>query len=392
MIFCGEQELEPTMQKENFLLNFQLTAAGTSQEQQIGEKTSTSQYHNNNNNNFSINNNSVRDIPSVGDKAIKRVPRRSHVALTLSKCPTIPFSSPAGQHLIKTTNGQMRTDYHRERIERAERFCQAPIIDYDGTNRPKFLEKKLPANVPITFRKTNAPYRPYNVPRKQFTTKSREQAVKMHESILFKESGCRPLFISLIRLNDDDIAKILADLKSRNEYPPSAKIARRTKEIDFIDLCTSDEEEFDIDQIDDEASNEATTPDSNGTKENIDHDTWSIVQITKGSKSIDLNSLRKTFVNTVSLSNCDSTSSPDTIQNLLTNRQSISLIRNKPLQHQNQENNVYRYQNGNVRASADSLLFGKSAASNEITITRRPSTVSSTVQPNSNFESIDLTL
>lgn len=405
-----EQEDEPTMQQASFLQNFQLTDAGTAREQQTSPKMSAQQYHSstNNNNNLSINNNAIKDIPSTADKKVKQVPRRSHMTLTLSKCPTIPFSSPAGQHLIKTTAGLITTDYHLERIERVERSCSAPILGYDGTNRPKFLDKKITTNVPVTYRKSSAPYRYYSFPRRQFSQKSRKEAIAMLQSILLKESHCRTVRVPLKRLTDADIEKLMNDVRSSCVDSPPAKIARRTKVIDFIDLCTSDEEEEDdaveleeevvvAETITDEP-NEARTPDSNGTKENINHNPWSNnVQITKGNKSIDLNSLRKSFNDRVASPNRDSTGSQfgsDAIQNLLTTRRSISLIRNKPLQHQNQDINSSRYLNVRVNDTGEHLLFGKRIANNEITITKKqPSNVSATnTLPPNNFISIDLTL
>lgn len=422
-----EQEDEPTMQQASFLQNFQLAGVGTPREQQLTQKMSAPPNQNNNNNNISINNNAIRDIPSAIDKKLKRVPRRSHVTISLSKCPTIPFSSPAGQHLIKTASGQITTDYHLERIERVERFCPAPILGYDGTNRPKFLDKKIMTNVPVTYRKSSAPYRYYNFPRRQFSTKSRQKALKALQSILLKEYHCKLLRVNLKRLSNAEIEKLINNVKSSGNYPPPPKVARRTNVIDYIDLCSSDEgeeeeevenevgegeeemeqEEYatEVDEDDREVEtitnepNEARTPDSNGTKENINHNAWNNnVQITKGNRSIDLNSLRKSFTNQLAPSpNCDSASSQfgsDAIQNLLTNRQSISLIRNKPLQNQNQDNNASnRYLNVRVNDSAEHLLFGKHSASNEITITKKPSTVpaTNTMSPNS-FISIDLTL
>lgn len=428
-----EQEDEPTMQQACFLQNFQLVGASTSREQKM---SAASHHYNNNNNNLSINNNAVRDIPSAADKKLKRVPRRTHVTLTLSKCPTIPFSSPAGRHLIKTANGQITTEYHLERIERVERSCLAPALAYDGSNRPKFLDKKIMTSVPITYRKSNAPNRYYSFPRRQFSQKSRQEAIKTLQSILLKETRCRPLRIPLKRLSEADIEKLINDARVACTRIPPIKLARRTNVIDIIDLCTSDEEpaiedaddyeevdEFEIidgvdnlegevyeeyeEVIDEEEEevetitdepNEARTPDSNGTKENINHNPWNNnVQITKGNKSIDLNALRKSINDQVGPSSCDSNSSQfgsDAIQNLLTNRQSISLIKNRPLQHQNQAHNSTRYLNVRVNDPVEHLLLGKNVPNNEITITKKSSTVvpaTNTMQPN-NFISIDLTL
>lgn len=418
-----EQEEEPTMQQASFLQNFQL--AGVCTPQDLNQKMCAPQhYHShNNNNNLSINNNAIRDIPSAVDKKLKRVTHRS--TLTLSKCPTIPFSSPAGQHLIKTASGQITTEYHLERIERVERSCPAPILGYDGSNRPKFLDKKIMTNVLVTYRKTSAPYRYYSFPRRQFSTKSRQEALETLQSILLKESHCRPVRIPLKRLTDTDIEKLMNDVKMRCDYRPPAKVARRTRVIDFIDLCSSDEEEAEgavddedvnemaeedygeYEEVEDEEEepetitdepNEARTPDSNGTKENINHNPWSNkvhVQITKGNKSIDLNSLRKSINDRDASPHYESAGSQfgsDAIQNLLTNRQSISLIRNKPLQHQNQDNNSSRYLNVRVNDSAEHLLFGKRVTSNEITITKKQPSTTTNALPPTNFISIDLTL
>lgn len=419
------------MQQACFLQNFQLVGASTTREQKMSAE---SHHHNNNNNNLSINNNAVRDIPSAADKKLKRVPRRTHMTLTLSKCPMIPFSSPAGRHLIKTANGQITTEYQLERIERVERSCVAPALAYDGSNRPKFLDKKIMTSVPITYRKSNAPNRYYCFPRRQLSQKSRQEAIKTLQSILLRETRCRPLRIPLKRLSEEDIEKLINDARAACKRMPPAKLARRTNVIDIIDLCTSDEEpaiedadeveevdEFDtVDEVDDlegegyeeyeeedeyeeaetitDEPNEARTPDSNGTKENINHNPWNNnVQITKGNKSLDLNALRKSINDRVGPSSCDSNSSQfgsDAIQNLLTNRQSISLIKNRPLQHQNQEHNSTRYLNVRVNDPVEHLLFGRNVPNNEITITKKSSAVvpaTNTMQTN-NFISIDLTL
>lgn len=454
-----EQDDEPTMQQANFLQNFQLASTGISREQQINHF-----HHNNNNNNnnsSSVNNNAIREIPSTSDKKVKRVTRRTHVTLTLSKCPLIPFSSPAGQQLIKTANGQITNQV--ERWSRVERWCQAPPLNSDGSNRPKFLDKKIVTCVPITYRRSTASLRYYTFPQRQCIRSYRREQLRTLQKILLKENHCRPVDVRLRRLTDEDIEKMINDVKiSYQERPHPIKIARRTRVIDFIDLCSSgessededderDEQETEGEQIigtddgtcedrricpvnfvefhvteemeaddndddddddgDDDVSepNNAQSPDSNGTKENINYNAWNHIQITKGNQPIDLNSLRRSMNSNPQISavpsHCDSNANQfgsDAIQNLLNNRQSISLIRNRPLQHQNQDNsNATRYLNVRMHESAEQLLFGKAAAAaaanNEITITRKPATVTTTasntnpMQP-SNFISIDLTL
>lgn len=48
--------------------------------------------------------------------------------MVLSRCPTIPITSPAGQHLIKSPKSITSKEYLLGRLDRIERFCNAPPL------------------------------------------------------------------------------------------------------------------------------------------------------------------------------------------------------------------------------------------------------------------------
>lgn len=185
---------------------------------------------------------------------LRRLPGRSRTVMSLAKCPTIPISSPAGQRLINAPKTCVNNQYVMERLDRCERFCTAPPLREDGSNRPKFMDKQRPLTVlatlnPPALRRSNAYCHTYRFPRRQFSMKWRDRAFEVLHSILLKQTNCRPVCIQLKRLTTLDIESYqlnsrLDRLKRLGQITltRAPKTAIKTNVIDFIDLCSSDEE------------------------------------------------------------------------------------------------------------------------------------------------------
>lgn len=215
---------------------------------------------------------------------LKRLPRRNRAVYALSRCPTVPLSSPAGQLMIKSSKTLMTNDYLYERLDRMERFCHTPILS-PGVIRPKFMSRKfvLP-HTPVTHKKPVGPpiVRLYSFPRRQFFNRYRVESFLFLNSLLLKQ--CRPVSIRLKKLNEACydrrgssyfLSKSLGLSRCSNRSNSSASSdclsiksshvaesrsagVKRTPEVvvDTIDLCSSDEDDHDNDG----AGKEVTIP------------------------------------------------------------------------------------------------------------------------------------
>lgn len=274
VIFCGEEEPskpeDKTMQQNSFLQNFQLCKNIPADEvkpfksltpyKRNSQMTSLSS-SNNNNSIFSNKNSCVPGVKLEAntDKKVKRMPRRAPGLSVLLKS-QIPITSPAGQRLIAQTNAPIGDEYIQERIERYERFCAAPPLAPDSSNRPKFMDKKpLTYNI-STFRSNTKHFHNYKFPRRQFSTKARNEAVALLERIQLQQSNCKPIRISVQRLSHKEIE----DLKTQVKVKRRKINNRQGVVIDFIDLC-SDAESMDVDDSD-EDSNEVSETSSSSTR------------------------------------------------------------------------------------------------------------------------------
>ncbi|KAL5280375.1 hypothetical protein ACFFRR_004390 [Megaselia abdita] len=207
--------------------------------------------------------------------AIARRTRGQTSASTLQRCPQIPFSSPAGQFLVKKSKTLFTTEYLNERLDRLERFSAAsPLVP--GMPRPKYFDRRTNnGSVFITYRKpstssasANEPdgtvyERIYKHPRRQFSTKKRDEDLHYLNELLWKQ--CRPLSVRLKKIDSDFLAnhKHLAQLspptaakllnikltrdarKSKWKISPtnSANTSNAEIIVDTIDLCSSDEDD-----------------------------------------------------------------------------------------------------------------------------------------------------
>lgn len=186
------------------------------------------------------------NISENGSPEIDRIhPRRARGLIALNKCHTIAYSSPLGQLLIKKSKTSINDDYLRERLDRLERFCHAPVIGNIQLNKPKWWGRKFhQSSTNISYKKADQrlPYRTYSFPRRQFSNVLRKN------SFLFLNSGllkvCKPVSIKVDRLSYKDIesSKKLLKSKSKMIKPISVKNA---DVIECIDLCSSDEEDND---------------------------------------------------------------------------------------------------------------------------------------------------
>lgn len=190
-------------------------------------------------------------------RKLRRITRRTRGTVTLSKCTSIPLSSPCGQFLLKSIKTIMSKDYQIERLERIERFCHAPPLIKEGavvTNRPKWmLKNKMNTNVLISHKRVledQVSCHDYKFPRRQLSKKCKKRNFRFYNKLLLKK--CKPCAIILERLTVQDIEnrninKRLENVRfSGQMVSENALKTNSSKEhiiIDCIDLCSSDEEE-----------------------------------------------------------------------------------------------------------------------------------------------------
>uniref|UniRef100_A0A1A9UCR7 Nuclear respiratory factor 1 NLS/DNA-binding dimerisation domain-containing protein n=1 Tax=Glossina austeni TaxID=7395 RepID=A0A1A9UCR7_GLOAU len=183
----------------------------------------------------------------------RRISRRNRTVHSMSRCSTIPLSSPAGQLLLRTTKSMVTCQYLSERLERVERFCHAPILSKTSC-RPKYLEKKFALGTPHCSFKKPAEYSNhlYVFPRRQFSQKRRSENFRLLNSTLLRR--CRPISVRLKKIGDSKLkmkhnsSNCKLNIKLTRDNPRSShwKISSSPSTeiiVDTIDLCTSDEEE-----------------------------------------------------------------------------------------------------------------------------------------------------
>lgn len=186
--------------------------------------------------------------PFSPDKQLRRMPNRARAVLALSKCHTIPISSPCGQLLVKQTRSNQTEEYKQERIERVERFCAAPPANQElaynryinSINRLRGMNSSN-----VTFRKPTEPQEHnhchiYKWPRRQLSDEQRRAHYKFLHSLLLK--SFRPLSVKVKRLSDTDIEMQKAKLRLAAQRSLIGLAKAKSKVVEFIDLCSSDEE------------------------------------------------------------------------------------------------------------------------------------------------------
>ncbi|XP_076394513.1 ovaries absent isoform X2 [Megachile rotundata] len=92
------------------------------------------------------------DSVTVDDSIVRRTSRRVRGSISFTRCPTIPFSSPAGMLLAKRSK-TMTEETQKERLERIERHLIAPVLN--NSSRPKWLEAEIDRDRWIVTHKPN---------------------------------------------------------------------------------------------------------------------------------------------------------------------------------------------------------------------------------------------
>ncbi|XP_031617106.1 uncharacterized protein LOC116336985 isoform X2 [Contarinia nasturtii] len=270
VIFCDEEEpenpIDKTTQQNSFLQHFQLCKNIPADEKKPikaltpNKRTSQNALMNINSKNTILNNNNCVNTIDLepNKKAVKRV--RTPAAINALLKSQIPITSPAGQRLIAQSNAPINSDYIRERIERYERSCAAPPLAIDGSNRPKFMDKKPIIYNISSFRNTVKPFHCYKFPRRQLSTKMRNEAVIQLERIQLQQSKCKPLAITVERLSNKEIESIKTQVSTH----------KRPKFNDVIVIDSSDDDGNDGDDGDDDDDNDDK---SMGSLTEVSHET-----------------------------------------------------------------------------------------------------------------------
>lgn len=110
--------VKPELRQDQFLEFFQLCAIGKKSETEKRKDDATVEM-------------------TVDDSIVRRTSRRVRGSINFTRCPTIPFSSPAGMLLAKRSKA-MTEETQKERLERIERHLVAPVLN--DSSRPKWLE------------------------------------------------------------------------------------------------------------------------------------------------------------------------------------------------------------------------------------------------------------
>lgn len=236
VIFCGE-ELPPDpidrelQEQTSFLHNFGLFNSNFP----LSSLPKTPIKKNNN-----------HEPPLSPNSKFRRQPHRSRFKLNLSN---LPFSSPAGQQLIKLSKSTLADGYIQDKLDRTDRYCCAPSLGSDSINRPKFMCPSTKWNrTPVTFRRPqDCTYRWYTFPRRQNNQIWRRQAflnLNINELKI-----CRPVCVKLKKLTSSQIEAFHLE----NSYKKMIRLGQlrkcpddendRSNIVDVIDLCSSDDED-----------------------------------------------------------------------------------------------------------------------------------------------------
>lgn len=268
VIFCGSEVLPtpagssdscsaslPAQNMASFLLNFNLLSKTN-----LTPGNADARKSSNSNSNFSCSrlaHNPNINILDGSPEKLRRLPRRTRGIVTLSKCTSIPLSSPCGQFLLKSIKTTMSEEYQMERLERLERFCFAPVLSKDGTvftNRPRWMSRnRLAANVPTSFKRSAddvEQYHIYKFPCRQFSSSCKTRNFLFYNKLLLNR--CKPCSIKLVRLTAQEIENRNIDIRLKklnivrlpiSKNAPQSNSQATHVVVECIDLCSSDEEQ-----------------------------------------------------------------------------------------------------------------------------------------------------
>ncbi|KAJ6648312.1 hypothetical protein Bhyg_03540 [Pseudolycoriella hygida] len=199
----------------------------------------------------------------------RRKPRCSQIVLSSN----IPFSSPAGQQLIKLSKSCLSEGYSLEKMGRYERYCSAPpLSDETSTNSWPIKPIKY-TRVPVTYRRPqDQTYRWYKFPRRQLNHRSwyRQAFLNLNINEL---KLCKPVTVKLKKMTSSDIEAFHSALRHKsmmeNVGGPNVSFDDKSNIVDVIDLCSDDEDsqystngaqhQHDIENVSQTASTPAST-------------------------------------------------------------------------------------------------------------------------------------
>ncbi|XP_076620302.1 ovaries absent isoform X1 [Colletes latitarsis] len=173
---------------------------------------------------FTINNNTNEE----------RTSRRVRGSINFTRCPTIPFSSPAGVLLAKKSK-VMTEETQLERLERIERHLMAPVLQ--SSCKPKWLEAEFGHDRWIVTYKPNREklVDDYVHQYKFVNSVKRKPMLSIQSQLLY--IACRPVYVLLTHLTQGQIH----DLK---QHPPKCRRLVRRVTIDDKESMTEDQKKI----------------------------------------------------------------------------------------------------------------------------------------------------
>lgn len=199
--------IQPEMEQHQFLAYFHLLSP-----------ESTSESSNSLKKTFSISNSPIRSS------------RRIRGAVNLTRCPTIPFSSPAGIALAKKSK-MMTEGIQQERLERIERHLSAPPLR--GFSRPKWLDRVTDGDRWNVTYKTNRdkPGKDVYFHEYKFNNFRKKPVLSLRSQLMY--IACRPIYVSITSLNLEQIMELQRDpskYKSPDRQVPRPRLRRLKKQ------------------------------------------------------------------------------------------------------------------------------------------------------------------
>ncbi|KAK0175854.1 hypothetical protein PV328_000053 [Microctonus aethiopoides] len=129
----------------------------------------------------------------------RRSSRRMRTSVNFVRCPTIPFSSPAGIAMSKKTK-PMSEELQQERVDRMERYMSAPPLN--KFNRPKWLDRVPQFNRWVVTYKSNKENLPLDNHVHQYTFDiiKHKPVLSIKSQLLY--AACGRTIVRLERLTD----------------------------------------------------------------------------------------------------------------------------------------------------------------------------------------------
>lgn len=138
-----------------------------------------------------------------------RSSRRIRGAVNMTRCPTIPFSSPAGIAMAKKSK-MMSEGIQQERLERIERHLTAPPL-LSSSSRPKWLDRVTDGDRWNVTYKTNREKLGRDVYSHEykFNNFRNKPVLNIRSQLLYV--ACQPIYVSMTSLNQEQIQELQHD-------------------------------------------------------------------------------------------------------------------------------------------------------------------------------------